>query len=272
MSLEIEFTQKFESLNSILLDEQASFSGSAMYEDLMELEPLAKQIGLQSEALLKLYNALSLLQKKRGDTEDQIRFSQQALEINQQTQSLSINDQVLLYTRIIEGFEDEGEWDQAIEAAILQSPLADRDPELSKSQRIFLYQKHGYLLHEAARYQEALDLNLQTLQQAEKTFGEHAEGIIYLLINIAQNQFELGKFTETESSLKRGLVLARKLDTADQEFEMLFQLGVLAHETGDDKTAESYFLQYQALAEELEDDDYIERANILLEDLASKQL
>lgn len=271
MSLE-EFTKNFEPLNNTLLNEEGSFSGSAMYEDLMELEPLAKKIGLQSEALLKLYNALSLLQKKRGDTEDQIRFSQQALAINQQLQSLSINDQVLLYTRIIEGHEDEGEWEQAIEACIQQSPLADQDPELSLSQRLFLYQKQGYLLHEASRYQEALDLNLQTLSKAETDFGNDAEDIIYVLINIAQNQFELGQFIETESSLQRALSIARELDTADQEFEMLFQLGVLAHETGDNETAQAYFLQYQALAEEQEDEDYIERANILLEDLASKQI
>ena len=270
MSLEFEFQQQFNPLNQQLLSSDATFSGSEMYESMIALEPLAKKIGSDSQELLELYNALSLLQKKRGETEDQITYSKAALAIQQIRNTLNIHDHLLLANRLMSALEENEEWEEAVFYSETVCNLSEQDPELSQSQKIHLKQQRGYLLHEVGQYQDAIKINLATLDLAEKEFGENAEELISLLTNIAQNYYALGNFVESEKILTRALIIAREQQDDDQQFEMLFQLGVLAHEAGNPTLAKSRFMEYRELAETLDDEFYLEQADNIMQEFAKR--
>lgn len=270
MSLQQEFAQQFSPLIETLHDSYATFSGSQMYADLTELEPLAQEIGPHSAELLRLYDALSLLQKKRGDLEDQITYSKAAIKIQMLTATLPLHDHLLLLNRLIEGLEEEEAWDEALDYSDMLIDLLDQDAELDNSQKLYLKQKRGFLLHEAGRFVDALELNLAILNQAEKEFGKDASELYGLLTNIAQNFYELDEFDKAEEFLTRNLKLAELHEDDDQKFEMLFQLGVLAFESDTPEQARTFFTQYAALADSLDDDYYREKAEDLMSELEER--
>lgn len=270
MSLQQEFAQQFSPLNETLIDSYATFSGSKMYADLTALEPLAQTIGPNSSELLQLYNALSLLQKKRGEIDEQISYSKAAVKIQMLTGGLPLHDYVLLLNRLIEGLQEEEAWDDALIYSDLLVELIDQDAELDNSQKLYLKQKRGYLLHEAGRYVDALELNLSILNQAEKEFGKDASELYSLLTNIAQNFYELDEFDKAEEFLTRNLKLAEEHEDEDQQFEMLFQLGVLAFESDEPEQARAIFNQYTELADKLDDDYYREKAQDLMSELEER--
>lgn len=270
MSLQQEFNRQFSPLTEVLFDSHATFSGSKMYADLTALEPLAQTISPNSSELLQLYNALSLLQKKRGEIEEQISYSRAAVKIQMLTAGLPLHDYVLLLNRLIEGLQEEEAWDDALIYSDLLMPLIDQTAELDNSQKLYLKQERGFLLHEAGRFVDALELNLSTLNQAEKEFGKDASELYGLLTNIAQNFYELDEFDKAEEFLTRNLKLAEAHEDDDQQFEMLFQLGVLAFESDEPEQARTIFTRYAELAEQLDDDYYREKAEDLMSELEER--
>lgn len=270
MSLKQEFAQQFSPLNETLIDSYATFSGSKMYADLTALEPLAQEIGHHSSELLQLYNALSLLQKKRSEIDEQISYSKAAVKIQMLTGGLQLHDYVLLLNRLIEGLQEEEAWDDALDYSDMLMDLLDQDTELDNSQKLYLKQKHGFLLHEAGRFVDALEANLGILHLAEKEFGKDASELYSLLTNIAQNFYELDEFDKAEEFLTRNLKLAEAHEDEDQQFEMLFQLGVLAFESDEPEQARAIFTRYAELADKLDDDYYREKAQDLMSELEER--
>ncbi|MEN0107191.1 MAG: tetratricopeptide repeat protein, partial [Pseudomonas sp.] len=115
-------------------------------------------------------------------------------------------------------------------------------------------------LHETGDYAAALAYNQQLLADAEAAFGPDEAELTGMLTNLAQNTYELKDWAQSEAYLQRVVSLSRQHGKVDIEFEGLFQLGVLAHEQGDNGLALRYFQQRLELARRADDDYLLERA------------
>ncbi|MEQ1650183.1 MAG: tetratricopeptide repeat protein, partial [Hyphomicrobiaceae bacterium] len=104
-------------------------------------------------------------------------------------------------------------------------------PAFNEDQRLGTEQELGLVLHEAGRFQEALDNNLRVLAGGERIHGAKNPLLRSLVTNIAQNLHALGRKLEAEPYLVRALAMARLEGKDWNEQDLLFQLGVLAFET-----------------------------------------
>lgn len=259
------FAERFTPLRTTLLDPEGVFSGSQMYADLTALIPLAKSRGEQSAELAELYAALALLQGKRDEWEEQRTYGLQALAIQARNPVLPPDDLLALHYSLSMGAAELELTDKVIEHLRAAIALIPQDRSLDVRQQFGLRQELGYWLHIQGDYAAALAYNQQLLADAEATFGADEAELTGMLTNLAQNAYELKKMAQSEAYLQRVVSLSRQHDKLDIELDGLFQLGVLAHEQGDNAQALSYFQQRIELARTADDDYLLERAE---EDLA----
>jgi tetratricopeptide (TPR) repeat protein len=259
------FAERFTPLQTTLLDPEGMFSGSQMLADLTALIPLAKAQGENSVELAKLYAALALLQGKRDEWQDQRTYGLQALAIQQRNPVLPADDVLALHYSLSMGAVELEMTEQVIEHLRAAIALIPQDHTLSPRQQFGLRQELGYWLHRQGDYAAALAYNQQLLADAEAAFGEDEADLTGMLTNLAQNSYELKDWTQSEAYLQRVVSLSRQHGKLDIELDGLFQLGVLAHEQGDNVQALKYFQQRLELAREADDDYLLERAE---EDLA----
>lgn len=259
------FAERFKPLHDTLVDPDGMFSGSQMHSDLEALIPLAKAQGDNSAELAQLYAALALLQGKRDEWDDQQRYGDLALAIQQHNSVLPPDEVLGLHYSLSMGAGELEQPERAIEHLRAAIALLPQDKSLSPRQQFGLRQELGYWLHVQHKYSEALAYNQQLLADAEAAFGPDEADLTGMLTNLAQNTYELKQFTQSEAYLQRVVSLSRQHGKFDIEFDGLFQLGVLAHEQGDNATAERYFNQRVELARKEDDDYWLERAE---EDLA----
>jgi tetratricopeptide (TPR) repeat protein len=266
------FARKFEPLQSKMLADGTSFSGSQMLADLMALEAEAKAIGAQSAELTRLYSMLSLLQFKRDIHDEAARFGELALKINAVSKSLTAEESVRTHDRLRKIYEHNEDYKQALTHAQRAVALAPSNKEITQSQRLGLQVSLGFLLHETKQYALALETNRKTLQEAEKIYAADASELGSLLINIAQNLHALNNPGETKTYLERVLRIARKHKDTEREFDVLFQLGVLAYEGNDDVTAKRYFNECMQVANKAKDDELRDKARGYLKQLVDKSM
>jgi tetratricopeptide (TPR) repeat protein len=259
------FAERFTPLQTTLLDPEGMFSGSQMLADLTALIPLAKAQGENSVELAELYAALALLQGKRDEWQDQRTYGLQALAIQQRNPVLPADDVLALHYSLSMGAVELEMTEQVIEHLRAAIALIPQDHTLSPRQQFGLRQELGYWLHRQGDYAAALAYNQQLLADAEAAFGEDEADLTGILTNLAQNSYELKDWTQSEAYLQRVVSLSRQHGKLDIELDGLFQLGVLAHEQGDNVQALKYFQQRLELAREADDDYLLERAE---EDLA----
>ncbi|GLK88052.1 hypothetical protein [Pseudomonas turukhanskensis] len=259
------FAERFTPLQTTLLDPEGLFSGSQMLADLTALIPLAKAQGENSVELAELYAALALLQGKRDEWEDQRSYGLQALAIQQRHPVLPADSVLALHYSLSMGAAELEVPEQVIEHLRAAIALIPQDHTLSQRQQFGLRQELGYWLHRHGDYAGALAYNRQLLADAEAVFGKEEADLTGMLTNLAQNSYELKNWTQSEAYLQRVVGLSRQHGKLDIELDGLFQLGVLAHEQGDNVQALGYFQQRIVLAREADDDYLLERAE---EDLA----
>lgn len=257
---QLSFAERFKPLHDTLVDPEGLFSGAQMHSDLLALIPLAKAQGDHSAELAQLYAALALLQGKRDEWEDQQHYGDLALAIQQHNPVLPADEVLGLHYSLSLGAGELEQPERAIEHLRAAIALLPQDKRLTPRQQFGLRQELGYWLHEQGRYSEALAYNQQLLADAEAVFGPDEADLTGMLTNLAQNTYELKQFTQSEAYLQRVVSLSRQHGKFDIEFEGLFQLGVLAHEQGDNATAERYFHQRVALAKQAEEGYWLERA------------
>jgi tetratricopeptide (TPR) repeat protein len=259
------FAERFTPLRATLLDPEGIFSGSQMYADLTALIPLAKAQGEHSAELAQLYAALALLQGKRDEWEEQRTFGLRALAIQQVNPVLPADELLALHYSLSLGAGELEQPEQVIEHLRAAIALIPQDRSLSQRQHFGLRQELGYWLHLHGEYAAALAYNQQLLADAEAAFGTDEAELTGMLTNLAQNSYELKDWTQSETYLQRVVSLSRQHGKLDIEMDGLFQLGVLAHERGDNTQALDYFQQRLALARKADDEYWLERAE---EDLA----
>jgi ribosomal protein L28 len=266
-----EFAGRFNPLRSKLLDENARFSGSQMLAALTALVPLATSIGKQSAELTSLNNMLSLLQFKRNVPEQSARYAEQALKLNVSSKALPVDELIRTHTRLRTIYENENDFKRALPHAQSAVTLSLNDDTLTASQRLGLRESLGFLLHETGQYSIAWDTNRKTLVDAERLFGADAEELGTLLINMAQNLHALRDLSSVAPYLERALKIARKHNNTKREFNLNFQLGVLAYEDSNDVLAKRFFDECMKVADRADDDELRKSARNYLKDLKEKK-
>jgi len=133
--------------------------------------------------------------------------------------------------------------------ALLMQATGSLVAQASAGALLLVRQKQAYLLHEARRYEEAQIFNRRLLADAEAQLGSDAAGLCPLLINLAQNSYELGDIDDAQACLTRTLSIGTTREDAWAVDQALFQLGVLSHEQGDDDRAKHYLEQRLAHAQ-----------------------
>ncbi len=265
------FTKKFNPLRSKILDEDAQFSGSQMLTDLIALEPLATSVGAQSAELTNLYSMLSLLQFKRSLTEPAARYGELALKTNATSKALPIEEVVRTHNRLRKIYEDDDDFKRALPHAQSAVALSASDTSLTATQRLSLRESLGYLQHEAGQYALALETNRATLLDAEKVYAIDAIELAPVLTNIAQNLHASKNPVSAKPYLERVLKIARKHNDIQREFNMHFQLGVLAYEDRNEALAKRHFEDCMRVANNANDDDMRESARGYLKQLPEKK-
>ena len=254
-----KFARRFAPLYVTITEGREQFSAREMLNDLWALYPLALAAGDCSPEQARLLAMAATVEILRGYPEVGLVFGEAALRIDAGTHALSSEDAFNLNFRLAQAagrvpqqhlvptiFAREAAPAQADKAAMHMREAVRLAPEvadLDQLQRFGLRQSLGYWLFEAGKFAEARDVNLALLADAEKVLDPQDQAYFGVLENLAQVHYELGEPDEARSYLERCLALARKHQQIEIESRMLFQLGVLAHETGDDALARRYMQQ-----------------------------
>ena len=266
-----EFAKKFAPLRSLLLDEGAQFSGSQMFTDLIALVPLANSLGAQSVERTQLYAMLSLLQLKRNLPEPAARYGELALQLNAASKALPTDELIQIHNRLRKIYQDDDDFKRALVHAQSAVTLSSYDKTLSTAQRLGLRESLGFIQHESGQHVLALDTNRKTLLEAEKIFPDDAIELSTVLINIAQNLHAVKNPAAAKPYLERVLKIARKHNDVQREFEMHFQLGVLAYEDQNEPLAKRHFDDCMRVANKANNDELRDSARGYLKQLAEKK-
>ena len=109
---------------------------------------------------------------------------------------------------------------------------AENVETITWDQRLGIRQQLGYVLHEAKRHAEALEVNVPLLADGERLHGKDDDNLRGLITNIAQNLHALGRKSEADPYFVRAIALAKASGKIWNEQDLLFQRGVLAFELG----------------------------------------
>jgi tetratricopeptide (TPR) repeat protein len=104
--------------------------------------------------------------------------------------------------------------------------------KLDDNQRLGIRERQAFALHEAGRFQEALEVNRALLAQGERLFGAEDHRLGTALVNTAQNLYALKRLAEAESYLERALHMAAARGETEREQDLLYQLAVVTGEQG----------------------------------------
>jgi tetratricopeptide (TPR) repeat protein len=164
-------------------------------------------------------------------------YAEAALAINDLSTRELVSDANQLHDLVAKSATDPAVAIKHLRAAV---DLAPRDLSLVPLQRFGLRERLGYWLHEGQFFAEAQQVNMQLLADAERELGKDHEALLTVLENLAQNHYALEQPDAASVDLQRCLALARQHARPEVESRMLFQLGVLAHEQGNDDEARRY--------------------------------
>jgi len=236
-----KFARKFTPLHATVTTDGTSFSAREMLDDLWDLYPLALAAGECSPELARLLDVAAIVEMKRGEPHAGMVFGEAALRIDDMTRGLPIDDAFYLHFQLADSAaRGLNQPDKAVTHLQAALELESRVRSLDQLQRFGIRQELGYWLFEAGRYADARTVNVALLADAERVLGAEHEALLGILENLAQDSHKLGDPDQARSYLESCLALARKHRIIAVESRMLFQLGVLAHETGNDELARRY--------------------------------
>lgn len=262
-SAQLRFDERFVPLQRTVFDANAVFSGSIMSADLQALRPLALRIGETSRAMGDLLWLEFLVLHKREQDSVGLPLGLRALEILDKHGTPSVKESFERHYTIGQSALAAEDYSTAIahlRQAATQAELPD-GPLLDPSQRLSIQEDIGFALHEDGLAAEALTLNRNLLAAAQTEFGPGPDArLAGVLNNLAQNAYVLGDTSTAQTYLKQRLRLGLALHNDDISDNTLFQLGVLAHEAGDNAQAREYFEHRIALARASDDEDRLEIA------------
>ncbi|WP_182732123.1 hypothetical protein [Pseudoalteromonas sp. SR44-8] len=239
------------------------FSFSGMREDLSEL--LASSQTNEEKLYANYY--LSMIYSKSYDYESEIiSHSTIALELNATLKKLNQEQVFSLNHRLYEAYSEFNEHQNALE--YLQAAIANANHRTQNEVSNLIALKAA-CFHEVGRYKEALQLNKEILSNPDLEEIKHL-----ILNNLANNSYELGLMEDAEHYLKEmsKTDCGYPEDTFINKFNSIFQLAVLKFELGEIEKSTNLFQQRLKLAIGYGDCDYIEEAEIDIQQLYEKQL
>ncbi len=256
MTPQDQFNQRFKPLKEVILDKGSYFSLSKMKKDLEAIEPLAKQVGLDSKALCDWYSMYTLVLSKKleGVSAELVKRGEEYMWLFKDSPCMTDEALARLYYRLSHAYEYEGNFPDAIENQEHFISLGKK-AGLLPSASLILGQKQqlAYLLAENKEPAEALKINLSVKKQAKDSdISEKSFFTVYN--NIAQNYYDLGDFTHAEEYLDKRLDISRKYKNFEVEQNTLFQKAVLAFEKNQFKRSKDLFTQRLKLAKERKDE------------------
>ncbi|SDI41817.1 Tetratricopeptide repeat-containing protein [Pseudomonas flavescens] len=225
-------------LDAQLMDPHGVFSIS---ETLAELDDLENQLpGDAAADRGHLLYLRSFVLHRAGRPWESLPMGLEALRIDDARAFLSPQQRGPFAHSLATQAQDLGEWSTAIDTYGAALVLLDADPDMSEAQRLGVRKRLAYCLHEAQRYTEALEINSEVLAGAERLVGSHDDRLLPVITNLAQNTHALGQLHSARTFLERRLEIAHRHDIADEVDDSLFQLGVLAFESGNAEEAEAF--------------------------------
>jgi tetratricopeptide (TPR) repeat protein len=243
-------------MRAIVYDANARFSRSAMLADLRRLLAAATQRTDSHDAERDLLLMIGLVESKGGEPKEVIAAFERALPIVAEP---ALSDERLARTHVMLADHLKDQKDYARAADHYRHGIAHmgKSAAFTEDQRLGIGQHMGYVLHEAGRYQDALDTNRTILAAGEKLHGATSPVLRTVVTNIAQNLHALGRKSEAEPYLQRALMLARAEGSVWNEQDLLFQHGVLAFELGDHAAARRHMLERLAVIKRAKRDDLV---------------
>ncbi len=211
-----------------------------------------------------------MIDQKAARPGPSIKVSVEALRIDDVHPFLSPHERLMTNYRVASQAKDEGDCRTAASYYERTLPLAVADAALTDSQRLSLRGDLGYCLHEVGRYADARAVNRALLDDAARVFGPGDRRLLPVLVNLAQNDYDLHEPEAARADLDRMLALATALHDAGHVDTALFQLGVLAYEGGRADEARRLMGHRLALAEASGDADRIHAARRDLDELERK--
>lgn len=253
-----EFERRFRPIDALVRDEQANFNGAKVFADLVVLQKRARALGEDSKEHAEILALMALVQAKREDFEDALELGTRSLEIQERTAPLpdAFHQRHLLVTSA----EALQLLPEAVGHLKLLLPVAEHEASLTPKQKLGLQQHLGYLLHEQGEFEEACQVNLAMLEEAEELLGVNDPALTGVLANIAQNHYSLELPEEAEGFLRRRLAIADAAGKVDIALDSIFQLAVLAFETGRVAHSRRLFEERLARAKATGDAELIEGA------------
>lgn len=259
--------QQLAALHALVLNPVRSFSVSRTLAELDDIE--ARTVPDSAErgevAFLR-----GLVEQKAGRPDSSVPPSIEALRIDGAHPFLSPHERLMTHYRVASQAKAQGDCRTAIPFYQRLVALVAADATLTDSQRLGVRADLGYCRHEVGEYAAALALNRVLPADAERAFGPEDGRLLPMLINIAQNSYELQDAASARATLQRVLAVATALHDADHVDAALFQLGVLACEGGEPDEARRLMRQRLHLAEQDGDRNRIRRARRDLDVLEDK--
>jgi tetratricopeptide (TPR) repeat protein len=231
-----DLNARVAALKTEIYDPNALFSRSQKLSELRILVDYAKAQGNVADALRDSLLMIGLIESKGGETKDVVAACREAFAV-EGASPLPDERSARAHHMCADHLKDLEEYEDAATHYRLGIQSMKLAPVFTEDQRLGSGQDLGYVLHEAGKYQDALDNNLEVLSGGEKLHGQDNPLLRSVVTNIAQNLHSLGRKSEAEPYLKRALAMARAAGEVWHEQDLLFQLGVLAHETGDNNAA-----------------------------------
>jgi tetratricopeptide (TPR) repeat protein len=231
-----DLNARVEALKAEIYDPDTIFSRSQKLAELRTLVEHAKSRADASDALRDSLLMIGLVESKGGETENVVKACREAFAV-EGASPLPAERSARAHHMFADHLKDLVEYAEAAMHYRLGIESMKLAPVFTEDQRLGSGQDLGYVLHEAGKYQEALDNNIEVLSGGERLHGQDNPLLRSVVTNIAQNLHSLGRKSEAEPYLRRALAMARAAGEVWHEQDLLFQLGVLAYETGDNDAA-----------------------------------
>jgi tetratricopeptide (TPR) repeat protein len=231
-----DLNARVAALKTEIYDPSITFSRSQKLAELQMLVEYAKVRGNTVDAVRDSFLMIGLIESKGGETKDVVAACREAFAIKDAS-PLPDERSARAHHMCADHLKDLEEYEEAATHYRLGIQSMKLAPVFTEDQRLGSGQDLGYVLHEAGKYQEALENNLEVLSGGERLHGRENPLLRSLVTNIAQNLHSLERKTDAGPYLLRALAMARADKKVWHEQDLLFQLGVLAHELGDNEAA-----------------------------------
>lgn len=261
---------RLREIRAMMWDSSGYFSMSKTMQEIEEIESgLAPECDIP-EVRGEIAYAYAYLFSRQRDAENsnaQYRIALDSHEIHPfllEKQALSARMEIAL------NLGDLNAWNEAVASMEEVLPDVIAYSDYDENQAAGCQERMAFWLHEAGNFEKAKTLNLEVIKTGERLFGSDAPELMVALTNLAQNFHGLGQHDAARPFLERTLGIARSGGDEYKVHQMLFQLGVLAHEQERFDAAEAHFKDGMTHAQGTQDSWLIDRAQKNLDEFYTK--